>query len=81
MVLTGMYYDGLRWVDQWWMLTIPKRYFLPSHNPDGYRKSRDDDRMWRKTTTKYEGDSCQGTDANRSNHIWSTINSVILIII
>merc|ERR1712218_335199 len=43
-------------------------YFLPSANPDGYRKSRDDDRMWRKTTTKYDGDICQGTDANRSNN-------------
>merc|ERR1711992_74519 len=41
-------------------------YFLPSANPDGYRKSRDDDRMWRKTTTKYDGDICQGTDANRN---------------
>jgi len=41
-------------------------YFLPSHNPDGYRVSRDADRMWRKTTTHYEGDSCQGTDANRN---------------
>jgi len=41
-------------------------YFLPSHNPDGYRKSRKDDRMWRKTTTHYSGDSCQGTDANRN---------------
>jgi len=41
-------------------------YFLPSHNPDGYRKSREDDRMWRKTTTKYDGDVCQGTDANRN---------------
>merc|ERR1711970_1423334 len=41
-------------------------YFLPSHNPDGYRKSREDDRMWRKTTTHYSGDSCQGTDANRN---------------
>jgi len=41
-------------------------YFLPSHNPDGYRKSRNDDRMWRKTTTHYSGDSCQGTDANRN---------------
>lgn len=41
-------------------------YFLPSHNPDGYRKSREDDRMWRKTTTKYDGDICQGTDANRN---------------
>merc|ERR1712066_141468 len=46
--------DGLDW------------YFLPSHNPDGYRKSREDDRMWRKTTTKYDGDTCQGTDANRN---------------
>merc|ERR1711973_312659 len=34
-------------------------YFLPSHNPDGYRKSRDDDRFWRKTTTQYDGDACQ----------------------
>ena len=25
--------------------------------------------MWRKTTTKYDGDFCQGTDANRSNLI------------
>merc|ERR1719158_270023 len=41
-------------------------YFLPSHNPDGYRKSRDHDRMWRKTTTKYSGDVCEGTDANRN---------------
>jgi len=41
-------------------------YFLPSHNPDGYRKSREDDRMWRKTTTQYSGDGCQGTDANRN---------------
>jgi len=41
-------------------------YFLPSHNPDGYRVSQTSDRMWRKTTTKYEGDSCQGTDANRN---------------
>merc|ERR1711892_1441809 len=41
-------------------------YFLPSHNPDGYRVSREDDRFWRKTTTFYPGDSCQGTDANRN---------------
>jgi len=41
-------------------------YFLPSHNPDGYRKSRDHDRMWRKTTTKYSGNMCEGTDANRN---------------
>ena len=41
-------------------------YFLPSHNPDGYRKSHVDDRMWRKTTTHYENNQCQGTDANRN---------------
>lgn len=41
-------------------------YFLPSHNPDGYHKSREEDRMWRKTTTQYENDLCQGTDANRN---------------
>jgi len=41
-------------------------YFLPSHNPDGYRKSQNQDRMWRKTTTHYSGDQCQGTDANRN---------------
>lgn len=41
-------------------------YFLPSHNPDGYRVSRDTERLWRKTTTKYDGDACQGTDANRN---------------
>merc|ERR1712123_240027 len=41
-------------------------YFLPSHNPDGYRVSQTTDRMWRKTTTKYDGDTCQGTDANRN---------------
>jgi len=41
-------------------------YFLPSHNPDGYRKSQISDRMWRKTTTHYAGDPCQGTDANRN---------------
>ena len=41
-------------------------YFLPSNSPDGYRVSRSDDRMWRKTTTQYSGNSCQGTDANRN---------------
>ena len=41
-------------------------YFLPSHNPDGYYKSREEYRMWRKTTTKYENDICQGTDPNRN---------------
>jgi len=43
-------------------------YFLPSHNPDGYRKSRNGSRDWRKTTSWHEGEECQGTDANRN---WS----------
>ena len=53
------------------LVASPCRYFLPSHNPDGYRKSREDDRMWRKTTTQYSGDGCQGTDANR----WRVIHT------
>ena len=40
-------------------------YFLPSHNPDRYQKTREEDRMWRKTSY-HEGDECQGTDANRN---------------
>ena len=38
---------------------IHNRYFLPSHNPDGYHKSQEEDRMWRKTTTHYDNDLCQ----------------------
>jgi len=51
-------------------------YFLPSHNPDGYRISREEDRLWRKTNTYYtDGDSnpaeCRGVDANRNwAHHW-----------
>ena len=41
-------------------------YFLPLHNPDGYFKTREDDRMWRKTTSWHSGDACQGTDPNRN---------------
>ena len=48
------------------LLTKLDWYFLPSVNPDGYHKSREEDRMWRKTTSWYEGDECQGTDANRN---------------
>jgi len=51
-------------------------YFLPSHNPDGYHKSQTDDRMWRKTTTQYASDSCQGTDANRNwDYHWAEAGS------
>ena len=48
------------------LLTKLDWYFLPSHNPDGYHKTREEDRMWRKTTSWHEGDECQGTDANRN---------------
>merc|ERR1712080_744843 len=34
-------------------------YFLPVHNPDGYRKTQNDNRMWRKTTTHYSGDAAR----------------------
>ena len=50
-------------------------YFLPSHNPDGYHRSQTVDRMWRKTTTFYEGNTCQGTDANRNfDFYWGDTN-------
>ena len=41
-------------------------YFLPLYNPDGYFRSRESDRLWRKTTSSYQGLKCQGTDANRN---------------
>ena len=31
------------------------RYFLPSHNPDGYAYTRDNNRMWRKTRSDNGG--------------------------
>lgn len=47
-------------------------YFLAAHNPDGYRYSMTDERMWRKTRTLYDGDFCYGTDANRNfDYHWS----------
>ena len=41
-------------------------YFLPLYNPDGYFRSRESDRLWRKTTSSYQGLKCQGTDLNRN---------------
>lgn len=40
-------------------------YILPSHNPDGYAYSIDNERLWRKTRAP-NGNSCFGTDANRN---------------
>merc|ERR1712142_398393 len=50
-------------------------YFLPSHNPDGYRKSRDDDRFWRKTTTQYDGDANSCSQTYRGPEAFSEIEA------
>lgn len=41
-------------------------YIIPMINPDGYKYSWDEDRLWRKTRSKYPGDLCYGTDPNRN---------------
>jgi murein tripeptide amidase MpaA len=42
-------------------------YFLPSHNPDGYAFSREENRMWRKTRSEHGSIfGCKGVDANRN---------------
>jgi len=48
-------------------------YFLPSHNPDGYAYTRDNNRMWRKTRSDNGGIfGCKGVDANRNyGHHWN----------
>ncbi|XP_054748775.2 carboxypeptidase B-like [Lytechinus pictus] len=41
-------------------------YIVPSLNPDGYHYTWTNDRLWRKTRSKYEGEACTGTDPNRN---------------
>lgn len=41
-------------------------YIIPMINPDGYKYSWDENRMWRKTRSKYEENLCAGTDPNRN---------------
>lgn len=42
-------------------------YFLPSHNPDGYAFTRDENRMWRKTRSDHGSIfGCKGVDPNRN---------------
>ncbi|XP_071945106.1 carboxypeptidase B-like isoform X2 [Antedon mediterranea] len=41
-------------------------YILFVTNPDGYRWTWDNDRLWRKTRSPNEGSECVGTDPNRN---------------
>ncbi|XP_002731440.1 carboxypeptidase B-like [Saccoglossus kowalevskii] len=41
-------------------------YVVPLVNPDGYKYSWDEDRLWRKTRKPNEGRECVGTDPNRN---------------
>lgn len=39
---------------------------VPNTNPDGYEYSRTNDRMWRKTRSRFTNSRCAGADANRN---------------
>ncbi|KAK2159921.1 hypothetical protein LSH36_143g01028 [Paralvinella palmiformis] len=41
-------------------------HFIPVMNPDGYKHSWDDERMWRKNRRNNEGSLCFGVDLNRN---------------
>lgn len=43
-------------------------YIFPTVNPDGLAYTHSTDRMWRKTRSQHDGDSCIGTDGNRNFH-------------
>jgi len=41
-------------------------YFLPVLNPDGYEYTHTQDRLWRKSRSKHDGNDCLGVDLNRN---------------
>lgn len=46
---------------------------VPNTNPDGYEYSRTNDRMWRKTRSRFTNGRCAGADANRNYpFFWGT---------
>jgi len=46
-------------------------YFMPVMNPDGYRYTHTNDRLWRKNRRQNPGSVCFGTDLNRNfNFRW-----------
>ncbi|EFP05999.1 hypothetical protein CRE_04950 [Caenorhabditis remanei] len=46
---------------------------VPNTNPDGYEYSRTNDRMWRKTRSRFSNSRCGGADANRNYpFFWGT---------
>lgn len=45
-------------------------YIIPTVNPDGFKYSHENNRMWRKTRSPNAGTTCYGTDGNRNFH-WS----------
>lgn len=48
-------------------------YMLPVLNPDGYKYTQTNDRMWRKTRSDSGSIWCKGTDANRNyGHMFDT---------
>jgi len=48
-------------------------YILPCANPDGYKYSRTENRLWRKNRSKNKNSRCVGTDMNRNfGYKWGT---------